>query len=51
MINYPYQYARTRVAKQRRAKTRQFITLGFALFALFAIASTMSFNDCLLGVC
>jgi len=51
MINFPYRYARIRAAKQRRAQTRQFITLGFALFALFAIVSTMSFNDCLQGVC
>lgn len=51
MINYDYKYSRDRVAKERRAQSRQFMACGAALFVLYCIASTMSYNDCLQGIC
>lgn len=51
MINYDYQYARERKAKQSRAQSRQFMACGAVLFVLYCIASTMSYNDCLQGIC
>lgn len=51
MINYDYKYARDRVAKERRAQSRQFMVCGLGLFVLYCIASTMAYNDCLQGVC
>ena len=51
MINYDYKYARDRIAKERKAQNRQFMAAGAALFILYCIASTMSYNDCLMGVC
>jgi len=51
MINFDYKYARERKAKQSRAHKRQSIALGAGLFVLYLIVSTMSYNDCLQGVC
>jgi hypothetical protein len=51
MINFDYKYARERKAKERRAESRQFMAAGLGLFLCYAIASTMSYNDCLQGIC
>jgi hypothetical protein len=51
MINYDYQYARERKAKEHRAHKRQSIVLSAGLFVLYLIVSTMSYNDCLQGIC
>lgn len=51
MINYDYKYARDRKAKERRAESRQFMACGLGLFVLYCIASTMSYKDCLQGIC
>lgn len=50
MINVPYKFARERKAKESRAQKRQFIVAGVALFVLYAIVSTMEYNDCIRGV-
>jgi hypothetical protein len=51
MINYDYKYARDRIAKEKRAESRTFMAAGAILFVLYLIVSTMSYNDCLQGVC
>jgi len=51
MINFDYKYARDQKAKERRAQSRQFMAAGIGLFLCYAIASTMSYNDCLQGIC
>lgn len=50
MINQPYKFARERKARESRAQKRQFIVAGVALFVLYAIVSTMEYNDCIRGV-
>lgn len=51
MINYDYKYARDRIAKQKRTESRTCFALGAAVFIMYLVVSTMSYNDCLQGVC
>lgn len=52
MNNFDYKYARYRKDKERRKKRWSILSAaGLGLFVCYVIASTMSYNDCLQGIC
>jgi hypothetical protein len=51
MINYDYKYARDRIENKKRTESRTSAALGAAIFIMYLVVSTMSYNDCLQGVC